>query len=149
MIPDANVRKATILDIASIHQLVCELAEYEKAKHEVTVDVEQYKIDFQKGLFDAFVIEHEGQVIGTTIFYQTYSTWKGKMIYLEDFIISQTHRKNGYGKKLFEHFIQHCKNVEANIVRWHVLNWNKLAIDFYDKYPVSYSHEWVTVKWDI
>ena len=144
---ESKVRKATLEDIPSIHNLVCELAEYEKARHEVTADIEQYQKDFQEGLFDAFVIETGGCIVGTTIFYLTYSTWKGKMIYLEDFIIAQNERKKGYGKKLFEHFIQYCKASNSKIVRWHVLDWNQLAIDFYDKYPVTYSDEWVTVKW--
>ena len=127
-------------------RISCELAEYENARHEVIVDIAQYQKDFQAGLFKAFVIETDSRIVGTTIFYLTYSTWKGKMIYLEDFIIAQSERKKGYGKRLFEHFIQHCKETNAKIVRWHVLDWNQLAIHFYDKYPVTYSYEWVTVK---
>lgn len=144
---DLIIRKASVKDVADIFGLVCELAAYEKARDQVKIGVDQYVKDFRNGLFEAFVIERETQVIGTTIFYYTYSTWRGKMIYLEDFIISQPYRNKGYGKKLFLHFIEYCRSVDANIVRWQVLDWNEPAIRFYKKFPVQFDPEWLTVKW--
>ena len=144
---DPVIRKANETDIPDIYNLVCQLAEYEKARDQVKIDVHQYVADFRNGLFKALVIELDGQVIGTTIYYYTYSTWRGKMVYLEDFIISQPHRNKGYGKALFLHFIEYCKSVDAKIVRWQVLDWNEPAIRFYKKYPVQFDPEWLTVKW--
>ncbi len=144
---DLIIRKATEKDIPDIYGLVCELAAYEKASDQVKIDVHQYVKDFRSGLFQAFVSELDGQVIGTTIYYYTYSTWRGKMVYLEDFIIAQPHRNKGYGTALFHHFIDYCKSVDANIVRWQVLDWNEPAIRFYKKHPVQFDPEWLTVKW--
>ena len=144
---DLNIRKATEDDVIEIYNLVCELAAYEKARDQVKINEEQYLEDFRKGLYEAFVLVLDDQVIGTTIYYYTYSTWRGKMIYLEDFIISEPYRNKGYGKELFLHFIEYCRSEDANIVRWQVLDWNEPAIRFYKKFPVQFDPEWLTVKW--
>ena len=31
-------------------------------------------------------------------------------------------------------------------MRWHVLDWNENAINFYKKYPVTFDSSWITVK---
>lgn len=143
------IRPATADDIPSIHKLVAELAAYERAPDQLTIDAAQYARDFSEGLFSAFVLELEDLIVGTTIFYLTYSTWKGKMVYLEDFIISGPYRNRGLGTRLFDHFIEHCREIDAKIVRWQVLDWNTPAIAFYRKYPVEFDPEWLTVKWTL
>lgn len=141
-----TIRPAIKSDIPAIFKLVFELAEYEKAAHEVWMNEEQYFIDFSEGLFEALVAEKNNQVIGTTIYYTSYSTWKGKMVHLEDFIVTKKQRRLGVGKLLFEAFITSAKQNSANLVRWNVLDWNEPAINFYKKYDSIIDKEWLHVK---
>ena len=110
------IRKAIRKDIPAIYALVCELAEYERLRKEVYATVESYLEDFDNGWFNALVAESNGQIIGITIYYKTFSTWKGKMIYLEDFIVTESERGKGVGKLLFEAFLDESKRLGANLV---------------------------------
>jgi GNAT superfamily N-acetyltransferase len=143
---DTRIRKATIQDISAIYSLVLELAEYEKSTHEVWATESDYRKDFSEGIFRALVAEVSGQIVGTAIYYTSYSTWKGKMIYLEDFIVTESERGKGIGKSLFNRFLLESRNSGAHLIRLQVLDWNKPAINFYKKYPVSFSGEWLNVK---
>ena len=35
-------------------------------------------------------------------YYFGYSTWKGKMLYIEDIVVTERLRRNGIGKQLFD-----------------------------------------------
>lgn len=127
------IKKATKQHIPAIYDLVLELAIFEKAAHELTATIEDYYNDFKEGIFEAIVLEEKGEVIGMCLYYMTYSTWKGKMLYLEDFVVKQKHRKKGYGQKLFEAFIDIAKEKKCRLAKWQVLDWNESAINFYKK----------------
>ena len=75
-----TVRKVTQQDITDILALVRELAVYEKAPDEVSNTEEMMLKDGfgRTKIYDAFVAEYEGNIIGTAITYYRYSTWKGK-----------------------------------------------------------------------
>lgn len=135
-------RKATIEDLASIYNLVVELAIYENEPKAVTATLEDYTNNFSQKVFDAIVAEQEGEIIGTCIFYLTWSTWKGRMVYLEDFVVTEKFRKIGIGQKLFDAFIIEAKHLEAILVKWQVLDWNEPAINFYKKNKAIIEKEW-------
>lgn len=76
-------------------------------------------------------------------FYISYSTWKGKCIYLEDIIVKQAFRGNKIGKQLFESVIVKAKEIGAKRMQWQVLEWNTPAINFYKKYNAGLDQTWV------
>lgn len=137
-----TIRNAQLSDIPDIFALVQELAAYEKAPEAVITSVETYKRDFQEGIFDAIVADYQGEVIGTAIYYMTFSTWKGKMLYLEDFVVKESHRRYGAGQLLFDTYIQIAKDKGCSIVKWQVLDWNEPAIRFYEKNNAIIEKEW-------
>ncbi|MCT4562174.1 MAG: GNAT family N-acetyltransferase [Crocinitomicaceae bacterium] len=138
------IRNAERKDVQEIHQLIVELAIYEKEPEAVTNRVE----DLEKHLFDeevcsAIVAEKEGQIIGFALYYISYSTWKGKCLYLEDFYVQPEHRKTGAGTELFEEVIRRAKQMNAARMDWQVLEWNELAINFYKKFDAELNPEWL------
>lgn len=146
-------RKATKADLPAAHQLIYELAVYEKAAHEVVLTLEQFTKDFESSnpvykLHVAEITPKDGKptIAGIALFYFAYSTWKGKMVYLEDLVVSQTYRRLGIGERLIESVFQFARDENANQVRWHVLDWNEPAIRFYEKLGVKMEEEWVTCK---
>ena len=140
------IRKAIEEDVPVIHQLVRELAEYEKGLHNVTTSAESYRVDFKNGEFDAFVAERDGEVIGMALYYPMFSTWRGRMLYLEDFIVKDSERGAGVGALLFDAFIEEAKRQKVPLVKWQVLKWNEPAIKFYKKYDVVLDDEWMDGK---
>jgi GNAT superfamily N-acetyltransferase len=80
------------------------------------------------------------------LYYIKYSTWKGKCIYLDDIIVTESMRRKGIGKKLFEAVIAVANKMRVRKLEWQVLNWNKPAIGFYKKYSTVFDKEWVNCK---
>lgn len=143
-----KIRKGTEKDIEAALNLIKELALYEKAPNEVSVTIEQMK-NWGFGsnkIFDFFVLEKNAVVIGLALYYFKYSTWKGKCLFLEDIIITENERKNGYGKLLFNEVAKVAKNENVERMEWQVLNWNEPAIKFHKKYNATLDDEWLNGK---
>ena len=141
-----TIRNAEEADLASVFELIKELALFEKAPEEVTLTLEQLKKDFHAGLYTAFVAESRGEISGLALIYPVYSTWKGICYYLEDIIVSDNFRRQGIGTLLFDRVVQFAKDNNAARLRWQVLDWNTPAIRFYEKYNAVFEQEWLTYK---
>lgn len=140
-----SIRPGRKEDLANVLELINELAEYERAPHEVSNTVERLEQDGfgPHPLFGFLVAENAGTIIGLSLYYWRYSTWKGKRLYLEDIIVTESGRGNGAGRLLFERTMQ--KSLEENCtgMSWQVLEWNEPAINFYKKYGAKLDGEWV------
>lgn len=137
-----NIRKATAADIPAMHSLVRELAIYEKAEDQFVATVEEYERDFAAGIYQTIVAEAEGKVVGMALYYMAYSTWKGKMLYLEDFVVFEDYRRYGIGQMLFDAFLEVARQEGCRLVKWQVLDWNEPALRFYEKNEATIEREW-------
>lgn len=143
-----NIRTAGATDCARLLELVNELAVYERAPEEVTVTLAEF-IDAGFGknkVWDAFVAEDNGFIAGFAIYYTRYSTWKGRSLYLEDFIVTESYRGKGIGKLLFEAVIKEAQQKNFNGMVWQVLDWNEPAINFYNKYDAELEAGWLNAS---
>jgi len=142
------IRKAVREDCAPMLELIKELADYEKALHEVTLTLEQFREDgFGKSpVWGAFVAEFNGEIAGISLYYDRYSTWKGRRLYLEDLVVTEKLRGKQIGKKLFEATLEHGKSNQYSGMVFQVLNWNEPAINFYKKYGPKFDDEWFNVS---
>ena len=143
-----KIRQGKKEDLAAILSLIKELAEYEKAPLEVEVTLEEMdKNGFvENPVFKFFVAENEDGILGMAIYYIKYSTWKGPCIFLEDLIVTQSHRRQGIGALLFEKMIELAKEMKVPRLEWQVLEWNEPAINFYNKYNVNLDADWLNGK---
>jgi len=135
-------------DMAGAWALVKELAVYEKAGNEVETTVQSMEEDGfgSNKIFDLFVAELNGQIVGIALYYIKYSTWKGRCIYLDDIVVTQSLRGQGIGKLLFDEIIKVAKAQNVRRLEWQVLNWNDPAIRFYQKYQSQFDDEWINCK---
>lgn len=149
------LRKAERKDVAAMLKLIQELAEYEKAPLEVTVDPAHFEASGfgPQPVWWAFVVEDdrlaENPVVGFALYYIRYSTWKGQVMYLEDIIVTSTYRGKGIGKMLMDKLIEEAKEKGFKRITWQVLEWNEPAIQFYKKYQATFDPEWVNVILDL
>ncbi|WP_288460727.1 GNAT family N-acetyltransferase [uncultured Chryseobacterium sp.] len=142
------IRKAVQEDCAPMLELIKELADYEKALHEVTLTLDQFIEDgFGKSpVWGAFVAEFNGEIVGISLYYDRYSTWKGRRLYLEDLMVTENLRGKQIGKKLFEATMEYGKSNQYSGMVFQVLNWNEPAINFYKKYSPKFDDEWLNVS---
>lgn len=145
-----SIRKAKIEDVATIMKLVVELAVFEKAGEKViNTEAQMLRDGFGANpAFGCFLATENDNIVGMALYYYRYSTWKGKRIYLEDLIVNDKHRNKGIGKLLFDTIIEEGKNQLCTGMMWQVLDWNKEAIGFYDKYNAQYEDEWLNCHLD-
>jgi GNAT superfamily N-acetyltransferase len=139
-----TIRKAQIGDEIAIFQLIKELANYEKAPKEVSNTIPELRQHlFEDQLCSAIVASKDEEIIGFALYYISYSTWKGKCLYLEDFFVKQEHRKLGVGSMLFKNIIKIAENNQAKRLDWLVLDWNDPAIAFYKKHKTELDSGWI------
>lgn len=146
MTKNVLIRPATEADIPAIHALMYELAVYEKSPESVEASLEEYLEDFRQGTFESHVAEVDGQVVGMTLFFMAYSSWRGKMLYLDDFVVTEAYRRYGVGQLLFDDFLAEGRRRGCRLVKWQVLDWNEPAIRFYQKNKAIFETDWWNVK---
>ncbi|OAI84999.1 GNAT family N-acetyltransferase [Pseudomonas putida] len=146
-----NIRPARPEDAAQILAFITELADYERARHEVVATVEH----IQRSLFAAdssaraLICERDGQAIGFAVYFFSYSTWLGQNgLYLEDLYVTPEARGTGAGKLLLRHLARLACDNDCGRFEWSVLDWNQPAIDFYKSIGAEPQDEWVRYRMD-
>ena len=143
------IRYATKADIPRIHQLIKDLAEYERAPLEAKATIEQIEetIFGDKPVAYCHVAEDNGQVVGISIWFLNYSTWVGKPgIYLEDLYVDPAYRGNGYGLAFLKELGKICVERDYERLQWWVLDWNQPSIDFYKSLGAVPMDEWTVYR---
>ena len=140
-----TIRQSQKEDMPKVLEYIQELATYEKAPDEMVNTVEDLeKNGFgENKVFDCIVAEIENNVVGFALYYTGYSTWKGRTLYLEDFLVSEDYRGKGIGKLLFNQVILEAKKRNVKRMDWQVIDWNEPAINFYNKYNARLDREWI------
>lgn len=138
------IRVAIHGDEQAIFELISELALYEEAPDQVTNTAEQLAIDlFVDNICDAIVATYDDVIVGFALYYFSYSTWKGRCLYLEDFYVKESMRKLGIGQLLFDEVVSIAKTSKVKRMDWQVLEWNEPALKFYSKNDAILDGEWI------
>jgi GNAT superfamily N-acetyltransferase len=139
-----QIRQAKPGDETEIFNLIYALAVYEKAPEQVTNTPQQLARDlFEDKICSAIVAEEVNQILGFSLYYISYSTWKGKCLYLEDFFVIPEMRKMGIGEQLFQKTVEIAKEMGVKRMDWQVLEWNEPALNFYRKQKAILDPEWI------
>lgn len=144
-----TIRQGEARDAQQILDLIIELAVFEKLPNEVDLTVEDLLRDgfSSNPKFKTFVAEDDDKkIIGMTLFYERYSTWKGKAIHLEDLMVTQSKRGIGAGKALYGAVLKYAHDNGYKRVAWEVLDWNEGAIKFYESTGAKILDGWQVVQ---
>ncbi len=141
------IRPATPADATLVFALIGELAEYERLAHEVKAS----QADIAAILFGpsprAFcdIAELDGEAVGFALWFYSVSTFEGRHgLYLEDLFVRPQARGRGAGLALLRHLARRCREEGLARLEWAVLDWNTLAINFYDALGATTKSEWIT-----
>jgi len=144
-----TIRPAVRADAAQILAYITELADYERARHQVVATL----ADIEHSLFDdgstvhSLICERDGQAIGFAVYFYSYSTWQGRNgIYLEDLYITPEQRGGGAGRDVLRHIAREAVAKGCGRFEWSVLDWNEPAIGFYQSLGAEPQAEWVRYR---
>ncbi|MBM73881.1 MAG: GNAT family N-acetyltransferase [Proteobacteria bacterium] len=155
-----SLRYATADDAERLHQLIVDLAIFEKEPDAVELSVEQLKeqLSDSRSVFKAIVAECIDEsshskasliIVGFALFFYNYSTWKGKKgLYLEDLFVLEQFRGKGIGKALMYRLATIAKEEDCARFEWSVLKWNQSAISFYEHLDAVRMDDWVGYRLD-
>jgi GNAT superfamily N-acetyltransferase len=146
------IRPAQAADIPAIHQMIVDLATYERSGHEVSATEDDLRAalvagpDGRPSLF-AHVADEGGQAVGFALWFLSYSTWLGRHgIHLEDLYVKPERRGQGHGRALLAELARICVERGYGRLEWSVLDWNAPARRFYESLDAVTVDEWVVYR---
>jgi len=145
-----RIRRAVPEDLPTIHQLIRDLALYERALDKARATPEQLRESFfshAPNVFCDLVETDQREVAGFAVWFLNYSTWSGTHgIFLEDLFVRPDSRGHGYGKALLVHLAQECVAKRYHRLQWSVLDWNQPSIEFYRSLGADALDEWTVFR---
>lgn len=146
----SRIVPATRKDIPLIRELILELAKYERALPGEAPVTEK---DLAKTLFgkqpgaEVLIAYLGDEPAGFALFFHNYSTWLGKRgIFLEDLFVRPRARKHGIGFALLRKLARIALERDCGRMDWSALNWNELAISFYQRIGAKPMDDWTTFR---
>jgi GNAT superfamily N-acetyltransferase len=146
-----NIRPATRDDVPVLLSLIRELAAYEKKAHKAVVTESDLLRDGfgSQQKFRALIAEWNGEPAGYASFFYFYSTFQGRAaLFLEDLFVLDKLRGKGIGKALLVEVTKLAIEEKCFGLRWEVLDWNRPAIEFYEKLGADFLNERKVVAFD-
>ena len=143
------IRVAKVSDVNVIHDLIVQLAIYEKEPDAVIATPDQIKENLFGDEPVAFchVAEVEGKIVGIAIWFLNYSTWLGKAgLYLEDLFVLPEFRGRGLGLEFMKTLAKICVERGYERFQWWVLDWNETSINFYKSIGAEAMDEWTVYR---
>jgi GNAT superfamily N-acetyltransferase len=144
-----TVREAMPSDAATIVRFIRELADYEKALHEVQATEESVRASiFGEGsVTQALIAERDGAAIGMAVWFFSYSTWQARNgLYLEDLYVTPDARGSGAGKAMLRRLAQIALEAGCGRFEWSVLDWNEPSIRVYEAIGAEPQKEWIRYR---
>lgn len=148
-LPDgAVIRDAVVDDVSAILGLIRELAEYEREPEAVRIDDDRLRDDLfgADHYANAIVVERDGVVVGTAVWFPIYSTWEGRSAHLEDLYVQPKYRGSGYGRALLAGLARIGRERGWARLQWVALDWNEPAINFYRAIGATTVDGWTTFR---
>lgn len=156
------IRPATPDDVPTILRFIRELAQYERAAHEVLATEQDLRRDLfghpdgypdrepvRPAVFAHIAEDSDGSAVGFALWFLNYSTWRGRYgIYLEDLYVMPSARRGGYGRALLTELARIAVERGYGRLEWSVLDWNEPALAFYKSLGARPQDEWTVQRLD-
>jgi GNAT superfamily N-acetyltransferase len=148
------IREATPADVPEILALIRDLAIYEREPNAViATEADLLRDGFgPRPVFQCLIAEWTEAGVtkpaAFALYIPFYSTWRGNAgVHLEDLFVREEFRRRGIAKALFARLAAIALE-RGDRFQWHVLDWNQLAIDFYEEMGAHMLNEWRIMRID-
>ncbi len=136
-----TVRPILREDVTTVHQLLTELARYEKLMDYLTgtpAMLEDALFATGGPRLEGRVAERNGTLVGYALFYPVFGSFRAKWrMWLEDLFVDPTERGSGAGRMLMAELARIAEERGWYAVDWEVLDWNEPALGFYQHLGAS------------
>jgi GNAT superfamily N-acetyltransferase len=138
------IRPATVDDPALLRTLIRELAAFERELDSCVIEESDLARDGfgEHPRFRALIAEWDAQPAGYALFFDYYSTWAGRGLFLEDLFVREPFRGRGIGKALLASVARIAVQENCYGVHWEVLGWNEKAIEIYKSLGAEFRDRW-------
>jgi GNAT superfamily N-acetyltransferase len=146
-----RVRPATVADGETLLALIDGLAAYEKLTPPDAAGKQRFLADLARDppRFGAFIAEVNGQAVGYSVYFEIYSTFSVRAkLYMEDLFVHPDHRSTGAGFALIRALADEAVRRDCVGIEWECLDWNRLAIDFYERIGGRHDTQWLRYSMD-
>jgi GNAT superfamily N-acetyltransferase len=142
-----SIRTATVADVQLLRTLIRELAEYEKELDNVLITEADLARDGfgPRPKFQVLLAFWDQEPAGYALFFDVYSTWRGRQMFLEDLFVRDAFRGRKVGKSLLAAVARIALGEGCHALRWEVLGWNQTAIEFYESLGAEFLDAWRSV----
>ena len=144
-----EIRPARPGDVAAVHAMIRELAEFERLAHLCVAS----EADLAAALFgplpaaEVLIACRDGEAAGFALFFHNFSTFLGRRgLWLEDLFVRPAHRRQGCAQALLTTLADLARERGCGRFEWAVLDWNAPAIDFYRSLGATVLPDWRIVR---
>lgn len=144
-----RIRPASAGDADDFLALVDALADYEKLDRPTPGARDRLLADAfgPRPRIRVHLGELEGRPVAYSITLDTYSSFLAlPTLYLEDLFVLPEARRHGIGSAFFRFHAGEAARQGYGRMEWQVLDWNRLAIGFYEKLGARRMDEWYTYR---
>jgi GNAT superfamily N-acetyltransferase len=136
-------------ELPGLLELIRELARFERLEQEVEATVDSLAKAFfgSPPAAGALLARHGDELAGYAIYFFTFSSFVGRRgIWLEDVYVRPQFRQQGLGRTLIESVARVGVEHGCGRYEWTALNWNKNALEFYEKLGAKVLDEWLILR---
>jgi len=140
-----SIRPVTPSDVAVLHRLISDLADYERLAHQVVGTPNELADELfgPRPVIESVLAWEGDEVDGFALYFHNYSTFLARRgLYLEDLFVLPKARGRGVGKRLIHHCARLAVERGCGRFEWAVLDWNRPAIDFYLSLGATMLSDW-------
>lgn len=144
-----EIRQAVPEDAPALLGLIDALADYEKLEPPDAAAKSRLVRDLfcERPRVESFLAIVDGVPAGYTFIFETYSTFLAlPTLFLEDLFVLPEYRSRKAGSALFRAMVREAHDRGCGRMEWSVLDWNQLAIDFYERYGARQLREWLSYR---
>ena len=149
MMPDFEIKPATVEDVPLILRFIKKLAEYERLADKVVATEEGLRASLfgTRRYAEVVLGYYQAEPVGFALFFHNYSTFLGQPgIYLEDLFVNEEQRGKGFGKALLVYLARLALERGCGRLEWWVLDWNEPSINFYKRLGAVPMDEWTVFR---
>jgi GNAT superfamily N-acetyltransferase len=135
--------------VPGLLEMILELARFERLEHEVEATPKSLSDSLfgPNPVAGALIGRVDGEMAGYALYFFTFSSFIGRAgIWLEDLYVRPLFRRQGLGRAMIEAVAGIGAEKNCGRFEWTALNWNKDALDFYQKLGAQMMDEWVLIR---